>query len=163
VLLYENLTGKKTTPSPVSTFTDTRDDFVLRAHKTDLMKGISNTQFAPDRTLNRQEAATALTRVLKAAYIPGWTFDTDGQYTLNYTRPAPFADDARISPWAKESVYFMAANKVIEGVGNNNFAPRAVTTAEQATGYATSTRQQALVMAVRMVNNLKDKPLDYKG
>ena len=40
------------------------------------------------------------------------------------------------------------------GVGNNMFAPRAITTAEQAAGFATATREQALVIALRMVENL---------
>jgi hypothetical protein len=161
VLLYENLTGTKTTPSPDNTFTDTKDNMVLRAHNTGLMVGVSATEFQPDTLLNREQAATALTRTLKRAYIPGWTFATDGQFTINFTRPAPFADDANISDWAKDSVYFMAANSIILGVGNNNFAPRAITSAEQATGYASATREQAIIIGLRIVDNLKDKPIDY--
>ena len=49
----------------------------------------------------------------------------------------------------------MAANDIIKGVGNNNFAPKNVTTAQAAQGYANATREQALVIAVRMVENLK--------
>ena len=69
-------------------------------------------------------------------------------------KPAAFADDKDISDWAKDSVYFMAANGIINGVGNNKFAPKNVTTEEQATGYANATREQALLIAVRMVENL---------
>lgn len=47
----------------------------------------------------------------------------------------------------------MAANKIVEGDGGK-FMPRAVTTEEQATGYANATREQALAIAVRMVENL---------
>jgi hypothetical protein len=35
------------------------------------------------------------------------------------------------------------------------FSPRAVTTAQQAIGYATATREQALIIALRMVENLQ--------
>ena len=48
----------------------------------------------------------------------------------------------------------MAANGIINGVGNNKFAPKNVTTQEQATGYANATREQARLIAVRMVENL---------
>jgi len=163
VKVFENLSGTTTTPSLASTFTDTQDNYVLRAHNTGLMVGVSDNKFDPNTVLNRESAATALTRVLKRAYIPGWTYPTDGNYTLNYTRPATFEDDAQISSWAKDSVYFMAANNVIQGVGGNKFAPRATTTAEQAAGYAIATREQAIIIGVRLVENLKDKPLNYTG
>jgi len=104
-----------------------------------------------------------LTRVLKAAYIPGWTLASDGNYKLSFTPPAKFADDANISDWAKPSVYFMAANGILSGVGNNKFAPKNTTSSEEAIGYANATREQALIISVRMVENLKGKPLDYTG
>ena len=72
--------------------------------------------------------------------------------TQDITR-AEFADDKDISDWAKDSVYFMAANGIIAGVGDNTFAPKAVTTEQQAAGYAQATREQALTIAVRMVEN----------
>ena len=54
----------------------------------------------------------------------------------------------------KDSVYFMAANAIINGMGNNLFCPRNVTTEQEALGYANATREQALLIAVRMVENL---------
>ena len=74
--------------------------------------------------------------------------------TLTYEKPAVFADDANISFWAKDRVYFMAANEIIKGVGNNKFAPKNVTSAEETNGYANATREQALIITVRMVQNL---------
>ena len=70
------------------------------------------------------------------------------------TAPAAFADDAEISGWARDSVYFMAANKIINGMGNNRFVPRNTTSEQQAKGYANATREQALAIAMRMVKNL---------
>ena len=81
--------------------------------------------------------------------------ETDSQFRLDYKMPSPFADDADISSWARDSVYFMAANGIINGIGNNLFAPRNTTTEQEATGYANATREQALAIAVRMVRNLK--------
>ncbi|MDR1205452.1 MAG: S-layer homology domain-containing protein [Peptococcaceae bacterium] len=75
---------------------------------------------------------------------------------MNYTKPAAFADDKDISDWAKDSVYFMAANSIIGGTGNNMFSPKAVTDAQKAQGYAQATREQALAIAVRMVEHLYD-------
>ena len=161
VKVYENLTGKKTTPSATNTFTDTQDLDVLKSHNTNLMVGVSATEFEPDTLLNREQAAMALTRVLKRAYIPGWTFAGDGNFKLNFTRPKIFGDDTNISDWAKESVYFMSANKVIAGVGDNKFAPKNVTSAEEASGYANATREQAIVIGMRLVDNLKGKSIDY--
>jgi len=169
VKVYESLTGEKTTPSAGGTFTDTKDTEVLKAHNTGLMMGISSapgvpaTKFEPNTILNRETAATALTRVLKRAYIPGWSFETDGNFKLNYTKPAAFADDAHISGWAKDSVYFMAANGIIKGkdAGKNLFAPKEVATAGQAVGFANATREEAIIIGLRLVENLKDKPLNF--
>lgn len=69
---------------------------------------------------------------------------------------------ALISPYARQSVYFMFANGIISGTGNNNFSPRAASTAEQAISISSATREQALAIAVRMVDKLKDVPLDYE-
>lgn len=49
----------------------------------------------------------------------------------------------------------MTADEIINGVGDNNFAPQNVTTEEEATGYANATREQAFIIATRMVENLK--------
>ena len=162
VKLYENLTGNTATPVSPNPFTDTSDPEVLKAFNIGAVNGTSATTFAPDATLTREQMATMLTRVLKSAYIEGWTLDTDAQFTLNFTMPTPFADDALISGYARQSVYFMSANGIIGGTGNNNFSPRAASTSEAAVSIASATREQSLAIAVRMVENLKDKPVDFQ-
>jgi hypothetical protein len=151
VKLYENLSGKTATPATNNSFTDTSDPEVLKAYNVGLTAGTSATTFSPNTLLNREQAATMLTRVYKAATLSGWTLATDADFPLDYTKPATFADDADISDFAKDSVYFMAANGIIAGTGNNMFSPKAVTDAQKAQGYAQATREQALVIAVRMV------------
>jgi hypothetical protein len=161
VRLYENLTGTAAAPAPASTFSDTSDPEVLKAFNIGAVNGVGGGRFAPNDSLTREQMATMLTRVLKAAYIDGWTLDTDSQYTLTFTMPPVFADDADISDYARTSVYFMVANEIINGMPGNLFAPRAATPAQQAANYAVATREQALAISVRIVENLKDEPLNY--
>ncbi|MDO4552038.1 MAG: S-layer homology domain-containing protein [Bacillota bacterium] len=156
VKVYEALSGTAAIPIVNNPFTDTNDVEVLKAYNIGAVNGMSATTFAPNDLLNREQAAAMLTRVFKRVTLAGWTLETDGQFTLDYTQPAAFADDANISAWAKDSVYFMVANGIINGVGNNMFAPKNVTSAEEAQGYANATREQALLIAVRMVQNLSE-------
>lgn len=108
-------------------------------------------RFAPDTFLNREQAATILTRVFKKVNLPGWTWTTDAEFMLDYGAVEPFADHEQISGWARESVYFMAANAIITGIGLGLFTPRAITPEQLASGYANATREQALLLAVRLV------------
>jgi len=159
VKVYEALSGEKTSPIANNPFTDTNDTEVLKAYNIGVTNGMTATTFAPKTLLNREQAATMLTRVYKKVAMENWTLETDGDFSAQFksmfTSPSPFADDAKISGWAKDSVYFMAANGIINGVGNNTFAPRATTDAETALGYAQATREQAIAIATRMVKNLK--------
>ena len=153
VKVYEALSGTPAIPIVNNPFTDCNDVEVLKAYNIGAVNGTSATTYAPDALLTREQAATMLTRVFKKITLAGWTLATDSQFTLPYEKPAPFADDANISGWAKDSVYFMAANKIIEGY-QNNFMPKNTTPAQEAEGYANATREQALLIAVRMVENL---------
>jgi len=154
VKLYENLSDSSAVVAANNPFTDTTDPEVLKAYKVEITVGTSATTFSPNDLLNREQAATMLTRVYKAATISGWTYATDASYQLPYTKPASFADDANISDWARDSVYFMASKGVIAGTGNNNFSPRNTTDAEEASNYANATREQALAISVRVAENL---------
>lgn len=155
VKTYENLSGTKALPAVSDPFTDCKDIEVLKAYNLGVVNGVSSTTFEPDTLLNREQAAAMLTRVFKRATMPGWTLTQDKAYPLTYTQTGTFADDGLISDYARESVYFMNANGIIQGVGGNRFAPKNTTSAEEATGYANATREQALAIAVRMVENLK--------
>lgn len=155
VKVYEALSGTKALPAVTNPFTDCNDVEVLKAYNVGVTNGTSPTEFSPNQLLNREQAATMLTRVFKRVTMPGWTLAADGQFKLTFTQPAPFADDALISAWAKDSVYFMNANGIINGLGGGKFGPRNTTSDEEARGYANATREQALLIAVRMVENLK--------
>ena len=156
VKLYEKLSGKSAAPARENPFADTDDAEVLKAYNAGITSGIAADKFGPDIILNREQAATMLTRVFKKAFVVGWTLKEDGKYAFHYTMPPKFADDAKISDWAKPSVYFMVSHKIISGIGNNTFAPKADTPAEQAAGYANATREQALAISLRITENLGD-------
>jgi hypothetical protein len=155
VKAYEALAGTTATPTANNPFKDTNDIEVLKAYNLGITTGVSADKFDPYALLNREQAATMLARVYKKAFMAGWTIKNDAAFPLRYTKPALFADDTYISDWAKDSVYFMAANGIIQGVGNNKFAPQNTTNDEESRGYANATREQALVIAMRMVESLK--------
>ena len=155
VKAYEALAEIKATPVANNPFTDTNNVEVLKAFNLGITAGTSQTTFEPNVLLNREQAATMLTRTYKRATIPGWTIADDDKYPLEYKNSNVFADDKDISPWAKDSVYFMNANGIINGVGDNKFAPKNITSADEAVGYANATREQAIIIATRMVKNLK--------
>ncbi len=155
VKTYEALSGVDAIPAVENPFIDCDDVEVLKAYNIGAVNGVSETEFAPDELLERQQAAAMLTRVYKRVTMPTWTLATDSSHKLTFDMPALFADDSDISGYARESVYFMAANGIIEGVGDNKFAPKNTSTVEEANRYANATREQALAIAVRMVENLK--------
>lgn len=128
------LANTQALPAVNNPFTDTKDIEVLKAYNVGITTGVSETEFAPSFLLNREQAATMLTRVFKRATVKGWTIETDKEFKLDYKKGQTFSDDEKISDWAKDSVYFMAANNIINGVGNNNFAPKNITSEEEAKG-----------------------------
>ncbi len=157
VKLYEKLSGNTATPVAKNPFTDTNDIEVLKAYNVGVTDGVSSDKFDPDKILNREQAATMLTRVFKKTFVENWSLKEDSKFTFNYTMPPKFADDMKISDWAKPSVYFMATHEIIKGVdSNNNFGPRAITSAEQASNYASATREQSLIISMRMTENLDE-------
>ncbi len=156
VKTYEALTGESNLPVPENNpFVDTTNVEVLKAFDLGITAGTSSTTFEPNTLLNREQAATMLTRTYKKVAMIGWTLEKDSIFKLTYPEVTPFADDNLISSWAKESVYFMNSKGIINGVGDNKFAPSNTTTAEEASGYANATREQAIAIAYRMVTKLK--------
>ena len=148
VKLYEAITGKTATATaPTDRFTDCKDAEVLKAVALGITNGTGDgSTFSPNVTLNRETAATMLTRTYKTAL---------GIDTLSFTMPAKFADDAKISSWAYESVYFMAANGILKGGDGNKVMPQNYDNSVKVLDYANATREQALLMAFRVVDNLK--------
>ena len=128
VKLYEDM-ANTWVPDPLynlnpNPFKDTNDPDVLKAFTLGIVNGVSPDRFAPASLLTREQASTMLTRAYKAAAFPDWTLETDADFPLDFPMPARFRDDKNISRWARDSVYFMASCNVLNGIGNNTFAPR---------------------------------------
>ena len=116
VALYENkrdeITGRVT-------FADADDINVQKAAYIGVVAGVGCYRFAPDYPLSREHAAVMLARLAVAVGQP-----------LPIRAPT-FADNAQISSWARNGVGQIQAAGVMDGTGNNNFAPRAAFTREQ--------------------------------
>ncbi len=150
VNLYEERSGRKI-PLPADSvpFEDTSSDAVAKAWSVGITNGTDGKHFNPYSQISREDLATMLTRVYKSLYIDSWTLDRDSEYKLDYSGVTPFSDDAKISGYAKPSVYFMVKNNIIKGMTPTTFAPRNLTSIEKANGYANASREQAMIMAVR--------------
>lgn len=145
VLLYQKTTEKTAQPESPNPFTDTSNPEVLKAYKLGIVTGVGNNKFDPKALTNREQVATMLSRAIRVM-VPDADFSTEG---------APsFSDEKDISDWALEHVKYMSKIGVIKG-SEGKFMPKAVTTAEIASGYATTTCEQATLMAVRIYEKFK--------
>lgn len=142
VRLYEKITGQIAVPVAVNPFTDSQYPEVLKAFNLGIVNGTSDTTFAPYDLTNREQVASMLSRTIRIM-LPNGDYSTGG---------APVFTDAKdISSWAIDHVLFMAKIGIIKG-SDGKFMPRAVTTTQQAAGYASATREQALAMSVRILD-----------
>ncbi len=156
VQLYETLTNK-TAASVSMPFRDIGTSSLKKeigkAYGLNIAIGISNTEFAPRESIDREQLATMLCRVVKKYKFPEWNITVDDEYYMGGASAKKFADDAEISQWAKDSVYFMSSVGIIKGVGNNLFAPRKSSSAQTGLDIADATREQAIAMSNRIFLN----------
>ena len=153
--LYESLAGREIAPYQGYKFSDIagndNETYIRKAYAVNIAVGVADDLFAPDAKLTREEMATMLTRVIKKYKFADWTLDADGEYYLDTSGVKRFADDGQISDWARPSVYYLYKLEIVKGVDDvPNFAPRAVTPEQEARDYATATREQAILMALRV-------------
>ncbi|MBQ8525582.1 MAG: S-layer homology domain-containing protein, partial [Clostridia bacterium] len=92
---------------------------VETAYKAGIIQG-SEGYFRPDDSITREEMAVILMRVYRI----------NSQYESSAA--AEFADSGEISPWAKEAVASAVELGLVNGVGENRFAPADNTTRAQA-------------------------------
>ena len=155
VQLYEVISDTKADAAEAP-FSDIGDeplrDAIAAAWALGITNGVGGELFDPGASLSREQMATMLCRVVKRALWPDWTLANDAAFPLPDTGAAPFADDALISDWAKESVYYMAGTGILRGMDaeRNLFGPRNVTPEETAADLYTASREQALVIAARV-------------
>ena len=129
VALYETATGREITER--TQFNDTTDVNVQKMAGLGVVMGVGDGNFAPDRTITRQETAVLLARL---AYVIG--------QPLPASAPT-FADNASIASWAVDGVGQMQAAGIMSGVGDNIFDPN-----------GTYTREQSIVTMLRLFDLL---------
>ncbi|WP_366923902.1 S-layer homology domain-containing protein [Metallumcola ferriviriculae] len=129
VKLYEALAGKTVAESLDSNFSDTNNQEILKANSLGIVKGISETEFAPYAIITREQIAVMFYRTL-IALDPSLAKE---KWEVN------FADKSEISSWALDAIGFMNANGILGGMGNNKVIPK-----------GNATREQAIALIVRI-------------
>ena len=86
-----------------------------------IINGKSATEFAPDDYLTREEAATIIVRMVNKVFPMAAT-----EMWFEYD------DINEVSEWASDSIQTISNLGFMNGVGNNNFAPKDNYTTEQA-------------------------------
>ena len=116
------------TSSADKSFSDIKDDAwysqsVNWAVKNGIVNGISESEFAPENEISREQVATILYRF---AVYKGYS--TEAQATTG-----EFNDYKSISPYALDAIDFMVSNGILTGRENNVLAPAdSITRAESA-------------------------------
>lgn len=127
--MYEAMIGEAPAFTEDSPFTDTADEAVLAAYGLGIVNGTGGNKFSPHNSLTREQAVTMLGRVCELA-----RYDEvrDGADLSAGSAALAFADTAQISAYASGYVSFFNDAGIVEGMGNNTFAPRKSMTREQA-------------------------------
>ena len=130
VTLYEMVKGQKITENAY--FFDTDDLNVKKAATIGVVNGVGNLMFAPDDQLTREQAATMLSRLADALGKP------------LAKHAASFTDNGKVSAWALEAVGQMQTTGIMDGIGNNTFAPK-----------NPYTREQSIITILRLYNDIQ--------
>ena len=107
-------------PAPAEPFPDVDEndwfyDEVVYVYENGLMNGVENNQFAPNTATNRAMLATILYRLAGEPAVSG---------------DLPFTDVAA-GTWYTDAVLWAAQNGIVNGLGENTFAPMNTLTREQ--------------------------------
>ncbi len=107
---------------------------IYTAAQAGLVNGTSDSTFAPDAKIKRQEMAAMISRALQKS---GKTVNSDAAVLVGYT------DKGQIASWAKDSASIVVNGGLFSGRSDNTFAPLAYTT-----------RAEAVVILHRLYNQL---------
>lgn len=141
-------------------FLDTNDENILYFASLGIVEGDGKGHFMPNDLLQRQQAAKILYKT-----ADNFTMITteDSMITTiyrgytSYEMPHSFKDSSQLRSWSREYVNWCYRHGIMEGVGDNEFAPE-----------ESYTREQAIVTALRLYYSygMADKigtipPVDY--
>jgi hypothetical protein len=85
--------------------------------KQDYKHGTSETTFAPDEPITREQMAVIIYNYFKGKGYYIGTTDTE---------PAPFSDIGSVSMWAEEAVKWIQSSGIMNGKPDNIFDPSAI-------------------------------------
>lgn len=127
VAIYETVMGRVITER--AAFNDTNDINVLKMGALGVVQGVGGGNFAPNRELTREQAATMLSRLagVMGTPLPAHT--------------ATFTDMGNASGFAIDAIGQMQRSGIMGGVGSDRFAPR-----------DPYTREQSIITILRMFN-----------
>lgn len=118
--LWRCIKGSNNEDGAESPFDDTEDVDVIQAYNLGIVRGVSSTQFDPNRKITREEAATMLMRVAKLL-----------EYPNTVTTSLSFSDMEKVSDWGLDGVNYVSAKGIMQGDGDC-FNPKANYTTQQA-------------------------------
>ncbi len=108
-------------------FLDINEDDVTKAYQLGIVKGVSETKFAPDRLISRQEIAVMMMRAArKLDEMNGTSYTSD----IDIARLS-FVDEADIADWAIGHVKNLYKLGLMKGVGKDKIGPLRPTKREE--------------------------------
>ena len=120
---WEKSGNVKSVDKATVSFSDTKDEDVLLCASLGVVNGVGNGKFAPQQQLTRQQAASMLHRL--------GNLRKNAKDNVKDRMPHVFADGADIQSWARNDVYWVYNQGVMNGVSGNRFAPNNSYTREQ--------------------------------
>lgn len=133
---YKTIEDEATAYNAENPFMDTGNAHIQALNGLGIINGKSETEFAPDDCLTREEAATIIFRLINKIY-PDW--NAAEQYF-------DFADSNLISDWAMNNIQIICNMGIMKGTGDNKFAPK-----------DTYTTEQAIVTLMRVYDNFNER------
>lgn len=126
VSLAEKATGKTLPAAPAGTFTDCQEAAVLKAYAAGIVTGATETTFAPNGSLTREQLATMLWRTID--YIQK---ETGQQVLPSGGSLGGYTDGSGVSAYAKEAVAALAHHGLMKGTSTTTLSPKNPCTVEQ--------------------------------
>lgn len=144
VNLYTNISTKKI-KEKTNPFSDTDNDYVIKAFSAGIVSGKSESIFDPEGNVTRQELAKMILNTLAAAKLAPSTEDDD-----IYDALSQFEDAGEIASWAEEALFVALDNGIINGITETQLSPR-----------GTATREQAICMISRAYKKFAESGKSY--
>ena len=105
---WEKSGNVKSVDKATVSFSDTKDEDVLLCASLGVVNGVGNGKFAPQQQLTRQQAASMLHRL--------GNLRKNAKDNVKDRMPHVFADGADIQAWARNDVYWVYNQGVMNGV-----------------------------------------------